>query len=179
MRRHPFPLAAALVLTASLTAQAAERPQPKPADRNAIASSTRKVWTNDDMPELRARASISIVGQEPGQARPPEQAAPAEPSYPTYDSRLDDPEWYAKTAAALQAELNQGQAELQQEQQALDLARERITQPGVNMNAPSIAVTPDAALALLQAHVQELQDQLDELADLARRHDIPPGDLRS
>ena len=178
MRRHPFPLAVALALATSLATQAAEKPQPKPADQHAIVYQNKKVWTNDDVAELRAGSPISIVGQEPGQATPEKAAPQTEPSYPVYDSRLDDPEWYAKTAAALQAELDQVQAELQQEQQALDLARERVTQPGVNMNAPSIAVTPDAALALLQAHVQDLQDQLDELADLARRHDIPPGDLR-
>jgi hypothetical protein len=40
-------------------------------------------------------------------------------------------------------------------------------------------VTPDAAVALLQAQVQEVQSQLDELSDLARQHDIPPGVLRS
>ena len=33
-------------------------------------------------------------------------------------------------------------------------------------------------LANLQAQVQEVQNQLDELADLARQHDIPPGVLR-
>lgn len=181
MRRHPFPLAAALALTTSLAAQAAGKPQPRPANQHAIVyqAKARKVWTNDDVPELRARSVISIVGQEPEQAPSSEQAAPpAEPSYPVYDSRLDDPEWYAKTAAELQVELDQRQAELQQQQQALALAKERVTQPGINMDEPSIAVTPDAALALLQARVQQVQDQLDELADLARKHDIAPGDLR-
>jgi len=59
------------------------------------------------------------------------------------------------------------------------LAKERITQPGVAMNKPSVGVTPDAAIALLEAQVQEVQNQLDDLSDLARQHDIPPGDLRS
>lgn len=169
MRRPIFPLLVAFALATSL-ARAAEKP--KPADRNAIVNQPRKVWTNDDMAELRAQSSISIVG-------PSEQVAPpAEPSYLVYESRLDDPAWYARTAAKLQAELDQRQTELQQEQQALALAKDRVMQPGVNMDESSLAVTPDAALALLRSRVQQVQDQLDELADLARRHDIPPGNLR-
>ena len=79
----------------------------------------------------------------------------------------------------LQAELDDRAAALEQQRQALALAKERITQPGVAMNKPSVGVTPDAAIALLEARVQEVQSQLDDLSDLARQHDIPPGDLRS
>jgi hypothetical protein len=39
-------------------------------------------------------------------------------------------------------------------------------------------MTPAEGLANLQAQVQEVQNQLDELSDLARQHDIPPGVLR-
>ena len=67
---------------------------------------------------------------------------------------------------------------LQQEQQSLALAKDRITQPGVAMDKPSIGVTPDAALALYQAQINDVQNQLDELSDLARQHSIEPGVLR-
>jgi hypothetical protein len=46
------------------------------------------------------------------------------------------------------------------------------------MDKPSLAVTPAAALPILQAHVQEIESQLDDLADLARQHNIPSGALR-
>jgi hypothetical protein len=133
------------------------------------------------MAGLRSRGLISIVGQKPGQARASAQAAPAaaEASYPVYDSRLDDPAWYAAVAADLQAQLDQAEAELQQQQSALADAKDRITQPGVALYEPSLGVTPDEALAILQSRVQGIQSRLDELADLARQHDIPPGDLRS
>jgi hypothetical protein len=39
-------------------------------------------------------------------------------------------------------------------------------------------VTPDERIAYLAAQVQQTQAQLNELADLARRNDIPPGVLR-
>jgi hypothetical protein len=180
MRNYPFPLAAVLVLAVACASQAAEKPRPAQASQEHPQNPAKKIWTNDDMGQLRERGLISIVGQEPAQAASPEQTAPptSEPSFPVYESRLDDPEWYATTAAALQAELDQREADLQQQQEALVLAKDRITQPGVNLNEPSVGVTPAAALEVLQARVQETQSQLDELADLARRHDIPPGDLR-
>jgi len=180
MRNYPFPLAAVLVLAAACASQAAEKPRPAQASQDHPQNPAKKVWTNDDMDQLRARSMISIVGQEPSQAAASEQATPSasEASFPVYESRLDDPEWYAQTAAALQAELDQREADLQQQQEALTLAKDRITQPGVNLDAPSVGVTPAAALEVLQARVQEIQSRLDELADLARQHDIPPGDLR-
>lgn len=181
MRTYPFPLAAVLVLATACASQASEKPRPAQANQDHPQNPRHKVWTNDDVDQLRARGLISVVGQEPAHVSAPEQTAPpaSEASFPVYESRLDDPEWYAKTAAALQAELDQSEADLQQQQEALVLAKDRITQPGVNLNEPSIGVTPAAALEVLQARVQEIQGQLDELADLARQHDIPPGDLRS
>ena len=177
MRIYVFPIAAVLALAAAFPSRAAEKPHPAQGNQNQPT----KVWTNDDMDELRARGLISIVGPEVNEAAaPPASAtAPSEPSFPVYNSRLEDPEWYAEKAADLQAELDQREAALQQEQMALALAADRITQPGVALDEPTIGVTPQAALAILEAQVNEVQSQLDELSDLARQHDIPPGVLRS
>ena len=176
MRNYPFPLAAAVLLAVVCASHAAEKPRSAPQNRNQ----TKKVWTNDDMEQLRERGLISIVGQEPSQAAAPSAASSVteQATYPVYESRLDDPEWYAKTAADLQDQLDRATADLQQEQEALSLAKDRITQPGVVLNAPSAGVTPEAALDVLQARVREIQNNLDDLADLARQHGIPPGDLR-
>ncbi|HEV7967067.1 MAG TPA: hypothetical protein VGP19_05830 [Candidatus Acidoferrales bacterium] len=176
MRNYPFPLAAVLALLIACSSQAAEKPHPA----QGIQNQPKKVWTNDDMDQLRARGLISIVGQEPTEsaAQAPEEAA--ENTFPVYPSRLDDPEWYAEKAADLQAELDDRLAALEQEKDALALAKDqRITEPGVALNKPSIGVTPEAAIDLLEAQVQDVQSQLDELSDLARQHDIPPGVLRS
>lgn len=175
MRNYHFPLTAVVVLLVGCSLQAAEKPRPAQGNSNP----PKKVWTNDDMPALRAQGLISIVGQEPGARGAATPAEPAGFTFPVYASRLDDPEWYADQAANLQDELDQATAALQQEQEALQLAKDRITQPGVALDKPSIGVTPDAAVALLEAQVDDIQRQLNDLSDLARQHDIEPGVLRS
>jgi hypothetical protein len=172
MRNHSWALSIALVLATAGASRAAEKPRPAQANQKQ----PKKVWTNDDLDQLRTRGLISIVGQEA-----PAQAAPAvsvETSSPAYESRLDDPTWYAEKAAELQSALDDAVAALQQEQNALASAKDRDTAPGVALDKPSVGVTPDAALALLQAQVDGAQMRLDELSDLARQHDIPPGVLR-
>jgi hypothetical protein len=175
MRNYPCYFAAALALVLACSSQAAEKPRPAQSNQNQ----PKKVWTNEDMDQLRARGLISIVGQETTEPATQAPAAPAEPSSPVYASRLNDPEWYAETAADLQAELDKREAALLQQKTAIAQAADRITQPGLAMDKESAGVTPAAGVANLQAQVQEVQGLLDELSDLARQHDIPPGVLRS
>jgi hypothetical protein len=174
MRNYAFPLAAVLALLFACSSRAAEKPRPAQGNQNQ----PKKVWTNDDLDQLHSRGLISIVGPENAQPAASTPATSAGTTSPVYESRLDDPEWYADKAAELQAEMDKRLEALQQEQEALALAKDRITQAGVAMDKPSIGVTPDAAIAEFQAQVQEVQSQLDELNDLARQHDIPPGVLR-
>jgi hypothetical protein len=175
MRTYTVPLAVAFVVAFALTSLAAEKPRPAKSDQNQ----PRKVWTNDDMDQLRSRGLISIVGQE---AAPPAAQAPAsqaETTLPVYASRLDDPEWYAEKAADLQAELDMREEALREQQTAIALAADqRITDPGVSMDKGSPGLTPAEGVANLQAQMQEIQSQLDALSDLARQHDIAPGVLR-
>ena len=164
MRTYFFPLAAVLAIAIAIPSRAAEKPRPAQGNRNQ----PQKVWTNDDMDQLRARGLISIVGPEVNEAAAPAAVTPAAPAFPAYNSRLDDPDWYAEKAADLQAELDRRQAALQQEQAALAQAKDRVTQPGVAMDQPTIGVTPEAALAILEAQVAEVQNQLDELSKWAK-----------
>ncbi|HEY2647260.1 MAG TPA: hypothetical protein VGI34_09810 [Candidatus Acidoferrales bacterium] len=174
MRNYFFPLAAVLVLSIACSSQAAENPRPAQGNQNQ----PKKVWTNDDMDQLRSRGLISIVGQEPAQAAAHAPAAAAEPAPPVYESRFDDPAWYAAEAADLRAELETREAALNEQLTAMALAVDRITQPGVALDKPSVGVTPAEGVVILQARVQEVQDQLEELSDLARQHNIEPGVLR-
>ncbi len=175
MRNHPFPLAAVFALLIASSSQAAEKPRPAQGNQNH----PKKVWTNDDMDQLRSRGLISIVGQEPAETAAQAPAAPAEATFPVYQSRLDDPQWYADTAADLQAELDKREAALLQQKAAIAQAvSNRITQPGLALDKDGPGMTPAEGLANQAAQVQEIQDQMDQLSDLARQHDIPPGVLR-
>ena len=179
MRVHSFPLAAVLALLFAFPSHGAEKPRPTQGTPNQ----PKKVWTNEDMGQLRARGLISIVGQEVSGESPQAPAAPAaapqaETGFRVFTSRLDDPVWYAQQVIDLQAELDKRVADLQRQLDAIALAKDRVTQRGVAMDQESVGVTPAAAVAILQGRVQEIQDQLDDLAELARQHDIPPGDLR-
>jgi hypothetical protein len=134
---------------------------------------TKRVWTNEDLDELRARGLISIFGTVP-------ETAPAAPPQPTrYASRLQDPVWYAEQAAELQAQLNGRMMAVVQAQQALMQARGlRQTTGGINLAEGNAGVTPEEGIAILAARVAEIQSRFEELADLARRNYIPPGVLR-
>src|SRR5580700_1119655 len=102
MRYDYFPSAAALVLLLACSSQAAEKPRPAQSNQNQA----KKVWTNDDMDQLRARGLISIAGQEAAEPAAQPAAAPAAPAasaFRVYASRLDDPEWYAERSIELQA----------------------------------------------------------------------------
>lgn len=175
MRIFPFALSAFLALAFAFPSRAAEKPRPAQANQNQ----PKKVWTNDDLDQLRSRGLISIVGPEAIEAAAPAAIAPSEQVFPVYNSRLEDPVWYADKAADLQAELDKRTAALREQQTALALAAKGITQPGVAMDKPNAGVTPEAGLVILEARVQEVQNQLDELSDLARQNNIPPGVLRS
>ncbi|HVA94599.1 MAG TPA: hypothetical protein VNI36_06810 [Candidatus Dormibacteraeota bacterium] len=175
MRTCPFALAAVLLAATALPSRAAEKSRPA----QNIQDQPKKVWTNDDLDQLHWRGLISIVGQEPAESAAT-QPAPAlsVPAFPVYSSRLEDPSWYAEKAADLQTELDKREAALREQQTALALATDGITQAGVALDKPSVGVTPEAGIAVLEAKVQQVQSQLDELSDLARRNSIPPGVLR-
>ena len=174
MRTYSIPTAVVLVLAFAFSSRAAEKPRPAKAPQ----AQPRKVWTNEDLDQLRSRGLISIVGQEaPASAQAP--TASAEETFPAYASRLDDPQWYSDKAADLQAELDKRQAALQTQETAIAQAvDQRITEPGLSLVKENAGVTPAAGVANLQAAVQEVQNQLDELSDLARQHNIAPGALR-
>jgi len=131
-----------------------------------------KVWTNPDLYRLRDQGLISIIGPVEE-----ESLEPGEEPWPYNETK--DPEWYAAQAAALHAELDYRQAELQRFLQGLHGARnnEHMTN-GVNLSEAVIGITPDSAIQFLERRVQDTQGQLDDLDDLARRNGIEPGVLR-
>ena len=130
------------------------------------------VWTNDHLDKLHNLGLISIVGRE-------DDEKPTSPPPPAPYLRTQDPDWYAAQAANLRDELEYRQAHLREYQQALDDARNLgKSTGGIDLVDEDYATTPEAGIEILQQRVNETQSELDDLEDLARRHNIEPGTLR-
>jgi hypothetical protein len=146
---------------------AAGAAQTAAADAAKTADTTR-VWTNADIAKL-PDPGISLIGPEPV------TGVEAAPNQEPYD-RTKDPYWYADEAARLQAELAQREAALQQYVEAIEDARNRRnTESGIALNQGDAGITLQSGIENLQSQVREVQEQLEELADLARRNGIVPG----
>jgi hypothetical protein len=167
-RRLTFSLVSLMTLSIlAIPLRAANKPRAETDSQNPL------VWTNDDLEKLRALGLISIVGRT-DEERP--TSAPAPGLY----VRIQDPDWYAAQAANLRDELERRQAQLREYRQALEDARTlRKMTSGINLDEGDVGITPQAGIEILQRRVNEAQTELDVLGDLARRHGIPPGTLRS
>ncbi len=154
------------LVLAVMPLRAANRPHAETDSQNAM------VWTNDDLEKLHSLGLISIVGRTDEEKPKP---APAPGPY----VRTQDPEWYSVQAATLRDELERTQTQLFEYRQALEDARSlRKTTGGINLDEGDLAITPEVGIEILERHVSEVQMEISELEDLARRHDIPPGTLR-
>jgi len=130
------------------------------------------VLTNDDLEELHRPGLISIVGQVDDETPPPA-------SVPESYVETQDPAWYVEQSANLSEELERRRNQLEAYRQALEDARSlKRTTGGISLDGDDIGITPEAGIEILQHRVSEIQTEFDELEDLARRNDIPPGTLR-
>jgi len=132
----------------------------------------RVVWTNEDLERLHDLGLISVVGRI-------DERTSESPSRPQPYVKTQEPAWYAEQAAELRDELDRRKTELSGYRQAIEDARSLKTMTGgVNLDEGDIGITPDAGIEILEQRVIEAQAELDELEDLARHNDIPPGTLR-
>jgi hypothetical protein len=168
MNRHlPFSLAISMTLsTLAIPLRAANQPRAGKTEGATV------LWTNEDLEKLRGLDLISVVGQAPEEAT----AAAAAPS-PYLETQ--DPAWYAGQASMLRAELERRETRLQQYRQALEDVRGLKTMTGgIDLERGDIGITPEAGIEILQRRVDEKQSELNDLEDVARHNDIPPGTLR-
>lgn len=141
--------------------QTAAAEAPKSAD-------TTRVWTNADIAKL-PDPGISLIGPEPV------TGVEVAPNQEPYD-RTKDPYWYADEGARLQAELARRTAALQQYVEAIEDAKNRRnTESGIALDQGNAGITLQSGIENLESQVREVQEQLAELADLARRNGIVPG----
>jgi hypothetical protein len=166
MTRHAYATVTLALISVAIPLRAANGPHA------GTDSPDKMVWTNDDLEKLHRVGLISIVGRI-------DEEMPTPASEPGPYVKTQDPEWYADQAAQVRDELEFRQDQLGEFRQALEDARSlRHTTGGINLGEGDLGITPESAIEGLEQRVNETQTDLDELEDLARRNDIPPGVLR-
>jgi hypothetical protein len=148
-----------------------ETPAPQPRQ-----DQTKKIYTNDDFGWFNPSASAagasqsapSIAAGSQGSAAPSgAEATPLDPQ--------QDPQWYAKQATSLNDELESVESRVDALKQFRDTSTGLPT--GLVLNAPTEGVSTDNLIAQLESRRQQILQQLDDLADLARVNGLPPGTL--
>jgi hypothetical protein len=156
---------------------------PKPGRSTTFKTSTRldaaeqKIWTNDDIPLLRQLAPILIIGErlsvQANVAGAPsiEAAAANQPYVKELDLR-----WYAEQRQALQAQIDADEEQIR-EVQAIRQSGDGITD-AIPLDKEVPGLSPEATVDILQKQVAQLEAQIDDLQDLARRNGIDPAVVR-
>jgi len=173
---HPANLRAQAASTSSSTQTSSQTQtsNPPPAQK--------KVWTNDDIDELRDQGAGGISTMGPAAAAPastPAQKATAAAKPAAAAPKIPDeknPEWYRKQLAPLYDKLSQISDQIAAAQAAVD--GDSRGDSGVSMGARAPAGTPQEQVAALQKEQADVQAKIDALLDQARHNDIEPGDLR-
>lgn len=135
---------------------------------------SKKVYTNDDFGWFNPSSSAAATSQPAQAAVTSSQASNV--SYGAQPTPLDpekDPDWYARQVTLLESDL----AVVQSQQDALQQFRATSEglPTGLVLNAPTEGITTDNLIAQLESRSQQIEQQLDDLADLARVNGLPPG----
>jgi hypothetical protein len=125
-----------------------------------------KVWTNDDIDELRSNQTVSVVGNNAGIKK---SSAPSRP-----DSNEKNPAWYRRQLAPLRAEV---------EKLDPQIAKIKAFISGENVGEPqpyrhNLPVTPQDQLKQMEMKRQADAAKIEDLLDRARHNGIEPGALR-
>jgi hypothetical protein len=157
--------------------------QPQAAQKPPATKEKRKVWTNDDIEQLRRKAPISVLGQAPPPEEAPgegEEAAEAGAKKAGAEAapyaREKDPKWYQQQLKPLRAELDRSEGELRRIRGLM--ANPEGGKSGVALGTPYFGLSPEDQLDRLERRRRELQKKIDDLEDQARRNGIPHGSLR-
>ena len=164
-----------LALFGAATAAAQAQPPTKRPPQKA-----KKVWTNDDLEELRTRVPLSDFGAAAGPASAPaaETKAGGEPKpgeTPAY-AKDKDPAYYKQRATALRAELDRIDSEIRR-------LRSFKSNPssgtgGLALGQDNLSLTPENQIQQLEARRRQVEKELDDLDAEARRTGFPPGTVR-
>jgi len=149
-------------------AQSSDSSQAQPAQtapKTANQSRPQKVWTNEDVPDLRDRSAISTVGKP--------QPKPNVPDKPNRNTPRGNATWYRDQIVKLRAKLPPLNESIQQLQDAL-------SGKTVDSVRTFWGVRPDDwrdQLARLQKQRDDIQAKIATLEDEARHNGVPANAL--
>lgn len=175
--------------------QTPEKPARKPPER------PKKVWTNDDLAELRSTVQITTAAATPsaegaaaGEAAAAAAAAGAQKPLP----EEKDPEYYKKKLAPLRQRRDALDAKIKEIQDALNNPYKGTDKINLKQQAPNMPpgaeqggpprpdndlfgnqiVRPQDQLAVYQKERDEVQQQIDDLETQAIRNGLNRGDIQ-
>jgi hypothetical protein len=163
-RAYQFPLTEVNLLATNEANRTADKPK-------------RKVWTNDDLQNLKPGAPISVMGGaqpaasaagEPGEAAAADEAAESAPD--PEDTR----EYWQERLKPLREELAKIDQQLRQFRTGRGQAASNVID--INTNAEGIGVAD--ALQQLERRRTEIRQEITALQTEARRKGVPPGYVR-
>jgi hypothetical protein len=143
-------------------------PNPAPQPRQGEA---KKVYTNDDFGWYHPSVPASQSG-ESGAAASSETGTASGDKIVLPDPH-QDPQWYAEQVTSLENDLSVIESKEESLQQFRATSSGLPT--GLDLSAPIEGITTDDFIAQLESRRQEILQQLDDLADLARVNGLPPG----
>jgi hypothetical protein len=162
-------LAVALIAAAPLAAQDVRTPQ---------SHQTKRVWTNRDLDELRARGELSVVGQAPESVPASTKTQPSEPKSAAKPYiQKKDPAWYREQLAPLRIELTETDARIAELAQYRSATRYMVGGVIVPQLA-GLPLNPGDEIRQLDAKRLRIISEINELHELARRNQILPGNIR-
>jgi hypothetical protein len=153
-------------------AQAPDPPPPQsatPRTSSSLATTptvpAKKVWTNDNV--SGAKGSVSVVGDKQNQKYPMDPNRPADPA----------------TVARIKKDLEKLQSQLEEVNKKLKAYKEfqegeAVSKGERDMSKAYSRVPVDQQMTQLLEKKKELEGQLGDLSDEARKKGVAPGDLR-
>ena len=151
------------------------------AAKQPVPDSEKKVFTNEDLEAKYGKRSVATEMENSQAIAASTEATPAAPAARSSSALRGtlppekDPEWYARQAVSYSDEI----AAIDSEAQRLIQFRAPGNTPragtGLILNAPCEGMTTDNQIAQLLARRHEIEAQMSDLEDTARRNDMPPG----
>ena len=193
MRRFLF--SSALLLLATFTAYASEsstpagqstsdaaKPaaqSPAPADQGSAEGARKKpkkVWTNDEISKVGGDGSISVVGKEADSNAKGSSKGNSSKSTRASSAKENQPGSYRSRLRQLHNQLETT------EKQISDLrnfnGESTGTSGGVDMNRGYSRTSVEDQIKILEEKKKQIQAQIGDIEDEARKDGIEPGDLR-